>query len=57
MFVLLVSFCMKCYLGMARRVIKLDLKDILYDVFNDFIMGFTSRTQGMHESTGNFLAT
>jgi hypothetical protein len=30
---------------------------ILRDVVNDFITGFSSRTLGMHESTGNFLAT
>jgi len=40
---------MKCYLGMDRRVIKLNLKGILCDVVNEFIMGFTSRALGMIE--------
>ena len=42
---------------MDRRAIKLDMKGILCDVVNDSIMGFTSRTLGVHKSTGNSLAT
>jgi len=42
---------------MDRRVMKLNLKGILCDDVSEFIMGFTSRTLGMHKSTGNFLAT